>query len=195
MAANKDDDTAVIAFDYMQNQPLPLIPVQEVFYLRQLWVNVFGIYNLKSNLADLYMYHEGQANKGPDEDCSFLWMYISTLPPSVKKLVLFSDGPSGQNKNHTVVKCLLALCDSGRFDSVVHYFPVRGHSFMACDRDFGPLKRVLRKSDRVYTPQQYAELFLKATKTNRFTIHHVVSNDVLSFKLWWSTHYKKMSSQ
>ena len=48
---NKEDDTVALVFDYMQNQPLPLIPVQEVFYLRQLWVNIFCIHNLSTNTS------------------------------------------------------------------------------------------------------------------------------------------------
>lgn len=55
----------------MQNQLLPLIPVQEVFYLRQLRINVFRIHDLKTNKAKLYMYHKGIANKSSDMVCSF----------------------------------------------------------------------------------------------------------------------------
>jgi len=36
VAANKDDDTCVLSFDYIQNLPLPNIPVQEIFFMRQL---------------------------------------------------------------------------------------------------------------------------------------------------------------
>lgn len=60
---NKDDDTCFLCFDFMQNLPLPNIPVQEIFYMRQLWVNVFSIHNLKTNKSKLYVYHEGEANK------------------------------------------------------------------------------------------------------------------------------------
>lgn len=41
-------NTHATAIDYMQNLPLPHIPIQTIFYLRQLWVNVFCIYDLKS---------------------------------------------------------------------------------------------------------------------------------------------------
>lgn len=37
------EDTVALSFDFMQNLPLPAIPVQDIFYLRQLWVNCFGI--------------------------------------------------------------------------------------------------------------------------------------------------------
>lgn len=113
------------------------------------------------------------------------------VPQGVKHLVLFSDGPSSQNKNHTVVRFEMYLRDSGMFESVTHYFPVRGHSFLPCDRDFGAIKRVVRRVDRVYTPDQYAELIDKASKTGRLCVHQITSETILNFKAWWPEHYKK----
>lgn len=192
MSENKDKDTVALCFDFMQNLPLPNIPVQEVFYMRQLWLYVFGIHDLKTNKTHIYLYHEGEANKSPDEVCSLLLHYLNeTVSSEVKHLVLFSDGPSSQNKNHTVVRFLMNLCDRGVFETVTHYFPVRGHSFLPCDRDFGSIKRVLRKVDRVYTPDQYAELILKASTTERFSVHQITSKDIFNFKNWWPQFYKK----
>nr|CAH7762622.1 unnamed protein product [Callosobruchus chinensis] len=39
-------DVAGITFDFIQNLPLPNIPVQEIFYFRQLWVYAFEIQHL-----------------------------------------------------------------------------------------------------------------------------------------------------
>ena len=82
---NKDDETTALCFDYMQNLPLPNIPVQEIFYMRQLWVNVFSIHDLKTNKSKIYLYHEGEGNKSPEEVCSFLLNYINTEIPSTVK--------------------------------------------------------------------------------------------------------------
>lgn len=195
VSESNNEDTSYICFDFMQNLPLPNIPVQEIFYMRQLWVNIFSIHDLKSNRSKIYMYHEGEANKSPDEVCSMIWNYIQKeIPDNIKHLVLFSDGPSGQNKNHTVTRFLLNLCDRKVFSTITHNFPVRGHSYSACDRDFGSIKRVLRKVDRVYTPEQYAELVLKSSKNNRFQVHKLTTEEVLSFKNWWPASYKKTTT-
>lgn len=115
----------------MQNLPLPNIPAQEIFYMRKLWLNVFCIHDLKANKATIYLYHEGKANKSPDEVCSLLLYYIKNeVPSTVKHLLLFSDDPSSQNKNHMVVRFLMNLCDKGIFNTGTHYFPIRGHSFL-----------------------------------------------------------------
>lgn len=44
-----NDETIALCFDYMQNLPLPNIPVKAIFYMRQLWVNAFSIHDLTSN--------------------------------------------------------------------------------------------------------------------------------------------------
>ena len=42
-----------------------------VFYLRQLWANVFNIHNLGSGKSVMYLYHEGIAKKGANDVRSF----------------------------------------------------------------------------------------------------------------------------
>lgn len=50
------DDLMVLTFDFMQNVHLPEIPVQEMFYLTQLSVNVFSIHNCKTGQGFFYVY-------------------------------------------------------------------------------------------------------------------------------------------
>lgn len=181
-----------LAFDYMQNVQLPQIPVQEIFYLRQLSVSVFGIHNLQNDTAVFMVYHEGQANKGPDEVCTFLLNYITEfVPDEVTELHLFSDNCPGQNKNHTYLRLCRALVDTNRFKTVKNFFPIRGHSFLPCDRDFGVVKRALKKWDRLYTPFQLMELIVSSSKQLKFTVKLIETSDIINFKAWWPMFYKK----
>lgn len=118
-----------------------------------------------------------------------LLQYIRTEVPDT-----YSDGPSGQNKNHTVVRFLINLCEKARFQTITHNFPERGHSYTPCDRDFGSIKRLLRKVDRIYTPEQYIEVMLKASKRGRFTVYRLTANDIFDFKKWWPQSYKKTTN-
>lgn len=78
-----------LAFDYMQNISIPCIPVQEIYYFRQLSVFPFATHNLKNDKADFFLYHEGIAKKGPNETCSFIWKYLNeNASPSVRELHL-----------------------------------------------------------------------------------------------------------
>ncbi|PSN43163.1 hypothetical protein C0J52_09909 [Blattella germanica] len=51
-------DVMAIAFDFMQNLPLPFMPVQEMFYLRKLWYYVFNIHDIGRGASVFYTYTE-----------------------------------------------------------------------------------------------------------------------------------------
>lgn len=189
-----DDAVGGICIDYMQNLQLPVIPVQESFYLRQLTVNVLCIHNLKDDKVSFYVYHEGTGTKGPNEVVSFLLHYLDSHPEfqSVAHFHFFSDACAAQNRNHTIVRFFSALVSTNRFQKVEQYYPTRGHSFLPCDRDFAILKRKIKKSDRIYTLKEYVELIITSNKSlNRFTVVLPNSDDILNFKQSWPTYFKK----
>jgi len=160
--------------------------------MRHLCVNTFCIHDVKTNQAKMFMYHEEEARKSPNEVCSLLLHYFENcIPVNTKNIILFSDGAAGQNKNHIVVRFLMNLCDRGKFETITHFFPVRGHSFLPCDRNFGSIQRLLRKTDRIYTPQQYAQLIIEASRCGRFSVHKVQTDEILNFNNWWPSSYKK----
>lgn len=187
------DDVHGICFDFMQNLPLPCMPVQEMFYLRKLWHYVFCVHSLGDNKSTMFTYHEGVANKGANEVCTLLYHYINnSVDPQVKTLYVFSDACPGQNRNHTLVRLFLSLTITRRFNEVHVFFPIRGHSFLPCDRNFGVIKRVIKRHDRIYTPDQYNTMISTAkTKQPAFVVQSVSTEQILNFKDWWPTFSKK----
>lgn len=96
-----------LVFDYMQNVDLPKIPVQEVFYLRQLTLQsfVFIIQRLNNHIFTFTM-----KVKQRNDVTSFIINYIKEMVPiEVNELHLFSDNCWGQNKTANYVKFVL-LC-------------------------------------------------------------------------------------
>ena len=63
---------ATVTFDFQQNLPLPHISVGDVFYMRQLWLYVFGVHECGSNRAVMYSWPEFIAGKGGNEVVSCL---------------------------------------------------------------------------------------------------------------------------
>lgn len=70
------DHILALTFDFMKTVSLPKIPVQELYYLRQLYLNIFCIHDIKKNTGSIYLYHEGNGKKGPNKVCSFIRTYI-----------------------------------------------------------------------------------------------------------------------
>uniref|UniRef100_A0A8D8ZZE3 DUF7869 domain-containing protein n=1 Tax=Cacopsylla melanoneura TaxID=428564 RepID=A0A8D8ZZE3_9HEMI len=139
----RDSDILGVCFDFMSVTDLPKIPVQETYYFRQLSVNNFGIHNLGENSCTCYVYHEGITRKTPDDVCSFLNHYLLNFvrDKTYKELHLFADNCAGQNKNHALVRFVMALVELKNFETVKVFFPQRGHSFLPCDRDFALIKK------------------------------------------------------
>ncbi|KAG8308629.1 hypothetical protein J6590_105164 [Homalodisca vitripennis] len=79
-----------------------------------------------------------------------------------------------------------------RFHEIQVFFPTRGHSFLPCDRDFGVIKRVIRRHDRVYSPEQYNKMIQSAKKLEpKFIVKSVKNHDILDFNQWWPEYFKK----
>lgn len=189
------DNAMILCFDYMQNVSLPKIPVQETYYLRQLSVFPFGVHDNKNDKATFYLYHEGIAQKGANEVCSFLMKYINdNIPPHVDELYLYSDNCTGQNKNHTMIRFLMSLTETGRFKKVLFRLPIRGHSYLSCDRDFGMIKKKMNKIDRYYSTKEVMEIFLTATQQGKFYVDLIGTQDIVDFAKWWPLVYKKTTS-
>ena len=90
--AKDSEDIAAISFDFEQNFPLPHIPTGEVFYLRQVWLYVFGVHDCGKNSATMYCWPENVAHKGSNEVVSCLDSFLCTGSLNgVKRLNLFSD--------------------------------------------------------------------------------------------------------
>lgn len=177
----------------MANISLPCIPVQDTYYLRQLTVNVFGIYNLATQQSTIFIYHEGEGGKGSNEVCTMLNWYIENkIIKDVKTLYFFGDNCAGQNKNNTMVRMMMKLCETKRFDDIKLIFLVRGHSFIPNNRDFGIIRRKLRTEERYYTVDEVVELIKNLQKSlKNFLIVQIKVDDFIAYSSWWPKFYKK----
>ena len=74
--SRESENIACLTFDFEQNLPLPHIPTNNIFYLCQLWVYVFGIHDCSSNNASMYVWPESTAYRGSNEVTSCLHHYL-----------------------------------------------------------------------------------------------------------------------
>lgn len=52
------------------------------------------------------------------------------IPNETKNLIIFSDACGGQSRNHSLVRMLMTVTDNKLFENIIHYYPLRGHSFL-----------------------------------------------------------------
>ena len=65
------------------------------------------------------------------------------------KKILFSDSYMGENKKLSILSTINELCN--KHDILVpHIFPIRGHSYIPPDREFGRVEQQLKKIETVF---------------------------------------------
>lgn len=82
------------------------------------------------------------------------------------KLTMYSDQCGGQNRNIKIA----ALCDhivtNQKFHctEIDHKFLVSGHTYLACDQDFGLIEKKKKYHPEVYVPDDWLQVILAARK-------------------------------
>lgn len=157
-----DESLLALEFDFAQNRPLPKLEVNSVFYKRLLWMYIFNLHCHNNNKSAMYWFLESEGEKNCNAVCSFLYHFISeNLSPSVKKVVLFSDATGGQNKSIKVVYFLAWLSKQLNIE-IEHIYPVRGHSYCVCDRNFGLYSQKMKRIQTIETVDTYVKVLAEA---------------------------------
>ena len=134
----------------------------------------------------MYTWPESTAKRGCREVVSCFHHFIQTkVPATVKHFDVFSDGCRGQNHNNTMIRFLFTLVHSNRFESIDFHLPIRGHSFLPCDREFGVIERMKRKKDTVEVYSEWREMI--ATK---FATVEVTGNMIKDYKGHFESQFK-----
>lgn len=160
-------ETVAVEFDYGQNLPLPKLNVTDQFYKRLLWLNIFNIHVYNDDKSFMYYFLETQSKKNPNSVCSMLndaFMKLKQQYPQMKRLCLLSDSCGAQNKNFTVMAYLSWLSYTWNI-SIYHLFPVRGHSYSQCDRNFGLYSKTLKRVETIQTVDEYIDI-IKESRTS-----------------------------
>ena len=161
-----------------------MLPVGEIFYARQLWLYNFGIHNAANNKGTMYCWDESVAKRGSNEVASCLFHFFNNfLPEEVEKVFLYSDGCGGQNKNYTIIHFLYSLVALKKcFKKIHHIFPIRGHSFLPCDRDFAFVELRKRRVETLYIPDQWIPIIEDSRVHNKFDVVRVTNKDIFDFQ-------------
>ena len=70
---------SAISIDFEKNLLLPVTKVSCEYYMRQLWLHNFCIHDMETEKANMFLYSEHFAGKGPNEVISIINFYINNL--------------------------------------------------------------------------------------------------------------------
>lgn len=175
--------------DFQKNLYVPNITTNDV-YKRQLNVYMFNIHVFSNNDSYFYAYDETIACKGPDEVTSCLNHFINEkLHKEVRHLEIFCDSCAGPNKNWTVIRFLHYIVHfTRRLESVKVTFPIRGHSYLECDRNM----IVINQKKWIELPRDWVEEFrIARSKPTPFQEIDVDKNVICG----WTDHLQEIYSK
>jgi len=188
--AEKNEDFEAVAFDYQKNLYVPNKTTNDVYYKRQLSCFSFNVHVLSSKESHFYCYDETIARKGSDDVCSMLHHFcLYVLCPNVKEVAFFCDSCCGQNKNWSVMRFFHWLVhNKKRFTKVTITFPIRGHSYLECDKNMALVNTKMPAE----TPDEWWEVFRASRqKPSPFVVHVLQQSDFSSFSKYFEKRYKK----
>jgi hypothetical protein len=79
---------------------------------------------------------------------------------NIKTVFIFSDSCGAQNKNYTVLKFLIWASIYFKV-KIIQVFPVRGHSYCVCDRNFSLFSKSVKNIEIIETPEEYVKELTK----------------------------------
>ena len=137
------------------------------------------------------MYTEADAKKGANEVVSFLNHFLQNFVGEGKtQLKIFSDGCVGQHKNLTILRNYHVHIQSGRFNKIVHRYPVTSHSYLPCDQKFTVIEKIKRTQQTVETPQEWLSLVKNRTK---FHVIHVTQDMIFDYQQHYAPFFRPVA--
>lgn len=179
-----EKEVLCLEFDFGQNLPMPKIPVSEQFYRRLIWLHIFNVHVFGNHKRSyMYLFTEGNFKKGGNTVCNFLYDALKRELKTgyYEKIYLFSDSCGGQNKNYLVLSFLSLLSKKLQVE-IKHIYPVRGHSYCSCDRNFGMYGQKKKQTEIIETASEYIQL-IKNARNPPFIIIRETEITVNDFEL------------
>lgn len=182
--AKSDKSIQVLIYDLQKVLILPKAPSGPLYYTRN-----FNIYNLnihENGNGTFHVWTELDASRGAKEISSCLINYMrKNIKEETEEIICWSDSCSGQNRNHITATMLLAHLNSTehpKLSKITLKFLKSGHTYNACDADFGVLEKSIRSHQTICTVDQYLDIMAKSRIKNPFNVVQMSRDDFIDAK-------------
>lgn len=130
----------------------------------------------------MFPFLEGYFKKGGNTVFSLLLyvIYKELSYDAYNKICLFSYACGGQNKNYMLI-VFLSLLSKKLQTEIQHLYPVKGHSYCQCDRNFGMYGQKKTMIEAIETEDDYIDL-IRDARTPPFTIVKSSEYEVKAFE-------------
>nr|CAH7724702.1 unnamed protein product [Callosobruchus chinensis] len=98
------------------------------------------------------------------------------------QVIMYSDQCGGQNRNIKLALICNHIIQSKKttVHSIDHKFLVSGHTYLACDRDFGLNEKSKKSFNEIFVPSDWIKVIINARKKNPFRVIKLNHKDFVS---------------
>lgn len=175
-------DTCTISIDLQQVFSLPTLTHCQVYYLRQLSCFNLGLHMADNSQGFMFVWHEGISGRGGNEIASCILRGFRNKITSKRKLTVWTDNCSGQNKNKMILFLWIYLICNDYFDEIEHKYVVSGHSYLSCDRDFAIIEK-RKRVEKCEVPLDIVRVLCSANKKRPFLTTLMQEDDFYDFSI------------
>lgn len=177
-------------YDLQAVLTVPRGDVSVFYYISKVANYNFTVCELQSMQAFCYLWHEGEAHRGPNEIASCIFKFIQKKSEERSndfEIIFYSDNCGGQNKNKFIIGLYqYALKIFLNLKTITHKFLIRGHTQNEGDSVHSVIEKQINlslKSSPIYTAYQYAQIIRDSKKKAPFfKVEELDHSNFLNFK-------------
>lgn len=177
-------------YDLQAVLTVPRGEVSVFYYISKVANYNFTVCEIQSMDTFCYLWHEGEAHRGPNEIASCILKFIqkkSEERTNDFEIIFYSDNCGGQNKNKFIVGLYqYALKLFSNLKTITHKFLIRGHTQNESDSVHSVIEKQIKlslKSSPIYTTYQYAQIIRDSKKKAPFfKVEELDHSSFLNFK-------------
>lgn len=184
-ATEENAGTLVASFDLQKVLSTPHGDSMTIGFSRKYAVYNFTIYETGSKKGYCYLWGEKDGKRGSNEICSNLLHYLTDVDISgkYKKISLFCDNCTGQNKNKFLLTMLRYFLDSANnISEITITYLIVGHTYMPVDSMHGIIEKSI-KNKIVQSPSEWPTILRNARiNPEPYIVKQLKFSDFLDFR-------------
>lgn len=177
--ASASETKCIACFDLQKVLNCPHSQTSLSFYKNKLSLYNLTIFDLRIKEGHCYLWTEVDAHKGSNEIGTNVLRFIEVkVAEGCNEFVLWSDSPTGQNRNRMVFSSFMQAAARLKI-KITHRFFESGHSYSEADSMHALIEREAHMKE-IYTPDEWISLISTAKQDgNSYIVNKLNNQEVL----------------
>ena len=163
--ALSDKDVLVVTVDVQAVQTVPKTQASCLYFRTKLSIHNYTVYNVGTQEVICYVWTEDHGGLTASVFTSCIVDFLDRSKqenPALKKVVVWSDGCSAQNRNSTLISALATWSQRNGTECVTKYLE-KGHTQMEVDSVHAKIETIQKRTD-MEVPADYCRLIRQARR-------------------------------